>query len=68
MAKFLAKLSEFGGQHRVTLPKGLIDECGWKGVEYVILERIGFDEIRLRRFIDGESLKNDDKADRPGSH
>ena len=49
MPKFIAKLSKFGGQYRITVPKGLIDECKWDGVEFVILSRVTYDEIKMRR-------------------
>lgn len=67
MAKHLAKLSKFGGQFRLTLPKLLIDEIEWHDVEYVILYKLETSEIRIRRFVDGESLRTERKEDRPGS-
>jgi len=66
MPKHLSKISSFGGQHRLTIPKLLIEEMKWKGVEYVFLERLGKDDIMIRRFIDGESLKTNSKADPDG--
>jgi len=67
MAKHLTKISKFGGQYRLTIPKLLIDEMKWKDVEYVFLELHGKDDIMIRRFIDGESLGIERKKDRPGS-
>ena len=67
MAKHLTKISKFGGQYRVTIPKLLIEELEWKGVEYVILQPDMHRTIRIRRFIDGESLRTKRKKDRPGS-
>lgn len=67
MAKYLTKLSKFGGQFRVTIPKGLIEEIEWQDVEFVILERMGYDEIRVRRFIDAESLKGQTARGKAGS-
>lgn len=57
MPKHLTKISKFGGQHRVTIPRLLINEMKWQGVVYVFLERHGTDDIIIRRFIDGESLR-----------
>jgi len=67
MPKHLTKISKFGGQYRLTIPKLLVEELKWKGVEYVFLERHGSRDIRIRRFIDGESLRTERKKDRPGS-
>jgi len=67
MPKFIAKLSKFGGQYRITLPRGLVDECKWHGVEFIILSRITDDEIKIRRFIDRESLGIERKEHRNGS-
>jgi len=67
MPKHLAKLSKFGGQFRLTIPKLLIQEMGWKDAEYVILQANDVRYITVRRFIDGESLKSKDARDRTGS-
>ena len=67
MPRHITKVSKSGGQYRLTLPKGIIEECKWQGVGYIILERMGFDEIRLRRFVDRDSLKTKDETDQPGS-
>jgi len=67
MPKHLSKISSFGGQYRLTIPKLLIKEMKWKGVEYVFLERLGKDDIMIRRFIDGESLRTERKKDRDGA-
>jgi len=66
MPKHLTKISKFGGQYRLTIPKLLINEMDWKGVDYVILEGLGKKSIMIRRFIDGESLRSDRKADPDG--
>jgi len=66
MAKHLTKISKFGGQYRLTIPVLLIDEMKWKDVEYVFLERINKDDIMIRRFIDGESLRTERKTDPDG--
>lgn len=67
MPKFLAKLSKFGGQYRVTLPKDLIGWCAWFEVEYVILDPQDDNSIVIKEFIDEESLGVDRKRDRGGS-
>ena len=67
MPKHLTKISKFGGQYRLTIPKALIDEIKWQGVEYVFLERLAKDDIMIRRFIDGESLGIERKKRRDGS-
>ena len=55
------------GQFRVTVPKLMVESIGWKDVDHVILTPLHTGVIQMRRFIDGESLKNDDSEDRPGS-
>ena len=67
MAKWVAKLSWSLGQCRLTIPKGLIKDRDWPDVKFVILEPQGGEEIRIRRFIDGESLKNEDSGNKPGA-
>jgi hypothetical protein len=67
MPKHLTKISKFGGQHRLTIPKLLIEELGWKDVEYVIVEGLCTGVVQIRRFMDGEDLKTKDAGDRPGS-
>jgi len=67
MPKHLARLSKFGGQHRLTIPKLLVEELGWHDVEYVVLSKVSKDLVYIRRFIDGESLGAHRKEDRPGS-
>lgn len=56
MPKHLVKLSKFGGQFRVTLPKSLVEWVGWDNVEYVILLPQKDMSIIMREFIDEESL------------
>jgi len=56
MPKYLTKISKFGGQYRLTIPKLLVEELKWQDVEYVILENILNEFFRVRRFIDEESL------------
>lgn len=68
MAKYLTKLSKFGGQFRVTIPKGLIEEADWRDVEFVILEWSGLNSIFIRRFIDAESLKSEAAVPKTGVH
>lgn len=67
MPKYLAKLSKFGGQYRLTLPKLLIEQMGWGDVEFVILYPLESGSIEIGRFIDEESLGIKSKRDRPGS-
>lgn len=67
MAKYVAKLSKFGGQFRVTIPKGLIDEAGWQDVELVILNLLTDGQIKMWRFVDGESLKSEATIRKIGS-
>lgn len=67
MPKHIAKLNKFGGQYRLTIPRLLVEECGWHDVEFVILYPLQSGSIEIGRFVDGESLKAKDARDRPGS-
>jgi hypothetical protein len=67
MPKWICKVTESGGQRRLTLPKGLLKDREWLDVKVVILEPQGGEEIRIRRFIDAESLKNEGSRNKPGS-
>jgi len=66
MPKFLVKLSRFGGQYRVTLPKALVGLAKWEDVEFVIMDLKFPNEIQMRRFIDAESLGIKSERDRDG--
>jgi len=65
MPKYFTKLSKSGGQNRLTIPKALIEELSWQDVEFVIMDNIGGGTLRIRRFIDGESLRPKLETDRP---
>lgn len=67
MPKHLVKLSKFGGQYRLTIPRAMIEEIEWQDVEYVTLESIMGKGIRIWRFLDGQSLKGEITGDRSGS-
>ena len=56
MPKHLTKVSKFGGQYRLTIPKALINEMEWQDVEFVIMEDEGGGLMSVRRFMDEESL------------
>lgn len=66
MPKFFAKLSRFGGQYRITLPKALVGQARWEDVEFVIMELVFPNEIKMRRFIDAESLGVKSKRNNDG--
>lgn len=66
MPIYLTKLSKFGGQYRVTIPKGLIQEVEWEDVEYVILEGDLDRTMKIRRFVDAESLRGEAEEDPAG--
>lgn len=63
MPKHFTKLSKFGGQYRLTIPKALIEEMKWQDVEFVIMELASPKAFYVRRFIDGESLRTELEAD-----
>lgn len=67
MPKYLTKLSKFGGQFRMTIPKDLVAWVAWRDVEYVILDPQEDNSIVIREFIDAESLGINRKKDRAGS-
>jgi len=67
MPKFLGKLSRFGGQYRLTLPRLLVEQVAWEDVEYVVLRGLIDRSIVIKEFIDGESLGINREKDRAGS-
>lgn len=66
MPKWIIKVSHHAGQCRVTIPKALVKECLWEDVKHVILTRSGYEVIKIRRFVDGESLKDSIETDPAG--
>ena len=66
MAKYFCKVNDVRGQFRITVPKALVFSLGWEGVEFVILERVPFSRILVRKFVDGKDLKSDGQANSPG--
>ena len=68
MPKYIAKLSKFGGQYRITLPRDLVGFTAWFDVEYVILLPQEDNSIVIREFIDEESLGIERKTDRNRYH
>lgn len=67
MAKHVIKVSCYGSQMRLTIPKLVIRELKWQGVSYVILEEKKDGTLTVRRFVDDESLKGGSERNRPGS-
>jgi len=66
MPKYFAKLSKFGGQYRLTLPRLLVEQVAWEDVEYVVLNGLVDRSIVIKEFIDAESLGVKGKRDRAG--
>lgn len=64
MAKFLVKGNLSSGQLRITIPKALVELKGWKGVEFFMLEADKVNTVKIWRFIDGQSLKGNGKANK----
>jgi hypothetical protein len=67
MPKYLAKVSKFGGQYRITLPRLLVEQVAWESVEYVVLRGLSDGTVVIKEFIDGESLGIECKKNRSGS-
>ena len=66
MAKHFCKITQHAGQYRLTIPKALVASMGWEDIKYMILKPASESAVWMRRFVDGESLKNDSPEDRPG--
>ena len=64
MPKWICKVTRSGAQHRLTLPRGLLKDMRWDDVRVVTLQTKGETGILIRRFIDGESLKDEGKGDK----
>lgn len=63
MEKHLCKVDKSAGAFRVAIPKKLIQKWRWGNVTHVIVERDADGSIKIRRLLDEQALKEDDKAD-----
>ena len=61
---WVVKLTRQGEQYRITLPKGLIRECGYKDVEYVSLLKYGKVGIVIEAYHGKGKEKRDISEDR----
>ena len=66
MATWLCRVSGQPGQFRLTVPKGLVAEMDWYDVKCVLMKKAPDGVIKIRRFIDGESLKDEGSGDIAG--
>jgi len=65
MAKHLIKACWGGGQLRITIPKLVVRELEWLGVSHFVVVENEDKTMTIRRFVDGESLKNKGRDDSP---
>lgn len=56
----LCKVSNYGDQKRITLPKSFLKANDWQDVEYVVIDDSDGININLRRFV--HESKNESKG------
>lgn len=67
MAKWLCTVTHStSGQARITLPGALVCKRKWHDAKILLLEE-SKSGVTMRRFLDGESLKNEDPRNQSGS-
>ena len=60
MAKHIITVAQSGGAYRIVIPKSVVLAKRWADAKYILLEDHHQDKLVLRRFVDGESLKDKD--------
>ena len=60
MAKHIIAVAGNGGIFRIVIPKSVVLAKRWADAKYILLEDQHPDKLVLRRFVDGESLKDKD--------
>lgn len=65
LGKQIVRVCPGAGQMRITIPKIMLLELKWKDVVNVLLETNKDGTLTVRRFLDGESLKNKRRVGSP---
>lgn len=61
------RLTKHTGQYRITLPKDLIEEAGFEGVQFVELKNMGSYGILIKEYYGKKNAKRDLQKNRHGS-
>ena len=62
MPVFIQKISDSGGQYRVTLPKDLIKELGFEKTRVVTIEAVGKESFLVRRYSEKNARERHNKT------
>jgi len=65
MAKHLIKACWGGSQLRITIPRLVVRELEWQGVSHFVVVENEDKTLTIRRFMDGDCLKNKRRDDSP---
>jgi len=65
MVRHLVKACWAGRQMRITIPNLVVRGLKWEDVRHVFIEEKDDGSLTVRRFVDGESLKNKRRDDSP---
>ncbi len=57
---WICKVSDHGGQRRITLPKGFIKKCGLEDAEYIGIDDRDPKRIIIRRLVYGKESEAED--------
>ena len=63
MAKWIRKVEHNMTAFRVSVPKEIIDELGWKDCRYVTVEKTSLGEILIRRLPSNGNTNTDSSSD-----
>ena len=66
MPIWIQKISDSGGQYRITLPKDLIKELGFEKTRVVTIEKVGKESFLVRRYSEKNARKRHNKTGRFG--
>lgn len=60
---YVVRLTEHGGQYRVTIPRKLVEGAGLEGVLFVSLHKVGRGKILIREYYGERKEKRDLQKD-----
>lgn len=55
--RHIVKITKYGSQLRINLPKLLVEELKLDELEFIVLERVNVTQILMRKIIDGKLPK-----------
>ena len=60
MAKHIIRVGHIDTCFRIVIPRAVISARRWEDVDYLLVDDRDPNKLVLRRFLDGESLRDDD--------